>query len=264
MLALATFAACASANTDTDLLSGTVRLDPESGDPAGGAFVRVVDSNKVHRCFVTACDGTFALPRNQVPPMQMPLVEVSIERVAEPSAPWTSPTLAVTRMRGAVREIRSCNGCHARGVSFFQHREDVPLALRNATRDCTAESIPVVCPEDRVVPDDDLEIIRDVITYTRVVHAAMERRCGGSDCHASEDRTLRISFDQETSYASVTALNPELVMNKARARVVDHGGGAVVAPGDVTDQCIADWLGAPREPSVVKMTHPDACRRAAE
>jgi hypothetical protein len=264
MVVLTSFAACAGANADTDILSGTVRLDPESGEPAGGTFVRIVDSNKSRRCFVTACDGTFSVRPEDFPRLQMPLVAIEIERVVDPRAVgFTSPSLAIARMRGAIRDVRSCNGCHAGGVSFFRSRDEVPSELRAATAACTTESLPIVCPEDLATPSDELEIIRDIGTYTRLVHAVMERRCGGSDCHASEARALRITSDRDASFRSVIAHAPQELMDKARG-ARNHEGGAVVVNGDLADQCVSDWLGIPRAESSVQVTHAAACRMAAE
>jgi hypothetical protein len=251
-------AACAGKAEDEIILSGRVQLDPESAEPVANAFVRVIDANKSHRCFVTACDGTFEVRRGDVPSLVMPLASIAVERVGRPDAlPGETKTLVHGRMRGAVREERSCNACHAGGVSLFRTADAVPRELREAARSCANEPALILCPEDRVVPDGMLPVVRDFDAYEKRVHPAFVRRCGSSDCHGGSTHALQISGDREASFTSVRAHEGTVLMENARG----HGG---VRAGDVADQCMADWLAVPRAPSSVKLTHADACARAAE
>lgn len=144
---LSGFVACTLKEDDDVLLSGRIQLDPESNEPVANAFVRVTDSNKSKRCFVTACDGTFSVRKGDFPQFVLPLTDVSVERVEAPREPAGSTrTLATIRMRGPVTEQRSCNGCHAGGVSLFRAADMVPSELRDGT--CTTAG-EILCPEDR-------------------------------------------------------------------------------------------------------------------
>lgn len=244
LIGLVFFGACAPNADDEVLLSGRIQLDPESNEPVPNAFVRVIDSNKSKRCFVTACDGTFSVRKSDFPRFVLPLTGVSVERVDAPLEPaGLTRTLVTSQMRGAVNEQRSCNGCHAGGVSLFRTADAVPADLRGTS---CAPAGEIVCPEDRVV-DDEVDLVRDLATYEDRVHAAFVRRC--SECHAKPDAFSEWSW--------VTGHDPLALMKEAR----EHGG---VEAGDFADQCFADWLGVPRPPSRVKVTHADACRRAAE
>lgn len=246
------FGGCAGARDDDEIvLSGRIQLDPESAEPVAQAFVRITDSNKTRRCFMTACDGTFSVRRADFSRLTLPLTDVSIERVDSPLDPaGLTRTLAASRMRGRITEQRSCNGCHSGGISLFLTADAVPPELRGLASTC-GPSTEMHCPEDRFV-DDELELIRDFGTYERRVHAAFVRRCGSADCHGGE--ALALSMLEHEGAA---------LMEKARGGA-NHGGGRIVFDGDFTDQCFADWLGVPRAPSAVKVTHADACRRAAE
>jgi hypothetical protein len=244
LLALLGLAACLGPREDEVLLSGRIQLDPESTEPVANAFVRITDSNKSRRCFVTACDGTFTVRKGDVPQLALPLTDVSVERVDAPLEPaGLTRTLVTSRMRGSIRDQRSCNGCHAGGVSMFRAADAVPSALRATS---CAEGGEILCPEDRVV-DDELDLVRDFATYEERVHAVFLRRCSG--CHGKDDAWS--AFEWVRDHDGVAW------MEKARL----HGG---VTGGDFADQCLADWLGVPRAPSRVKVTHADACRRAAE
>lgn len=246
LLLLLVLVACASTVEDEILLSGRVQLDPESGEPLAQAFVRVTDSNKSQRCFVTACDGTFSVRKADLSRLVLPLTNVSVERVDAPLEPaGLTRTLFTSRMRGAVREQRACNGCHAGGVSLFRSADEVPSELRGTSSTC-GPSTEMRCPEDRVV-DDELDLIRDFPTYEERVHAVLVRRC--AECH---DRG-----DAASTFGWVRSHDGATLMENARG----HGG---VGDGDFADQCLADWLGVTRAPSPVKVTHADACRRAAE
>ena len=128
--------ACLPPLEDEVLLSGRVQLDPESAAPAAGAFVRVTDSNKSKRCFVTACDGTFAVHASELRQLVFPLTDVSVEHGV------------TNRMHGEIRDQRSCSGCHAGGVSLFSRASVVPSELRSASASC-APSDEMRCPEDR-------------------------------------------------------------------------------------------------------------------
>lgn len=245
-IALVCLLACTPKEEEDVLLSGRIQLDPESNEPVANAFVRVTDSNKSKRCFVTACDGTFSVRKTDFPQLVLPLTEVSVERVDAPLEPaGLTRTLVTSQMRGAVNEQRSCNGCHAGGVSLFRTADAVPPELRGAA--CApAPAREIVCPEDRIV-DDEVDLIRDHATYVKRVHAAFVRRC--AECHSQPDAW--------SAWKWVTEHDPVAFMNEAH----DHGG---VGDGDFADQCFADWLGVPRAASRVKVTHADACRRAAE
>ena len=244
LFGLVLLGACSAGEEDDVLLSGRIQLDPESNEPVANAFVRVTDSNKSKRCFVTACDGTFSVRKSDLPRFVLPLTDVSVERVDAPLEPaGLTRTLVTSRMRGAVNEQRSCNGCHAGGVSLFRTADAVPPGLRGGA--CTPAG-EIACPEDRVV-DDEVDLVRDFATYDERVHAVFVRKCG--ECHAQADASSEFTW--------VVGHDPLALMKEAH----DHGG---VQDGDFADQCFADWLGVPRAPSRVKVTHADACRRAAE
>jgi hypothetical protein len=245
-VALISLVACAAHDDDEVLLSGRIQLDPESTEPVANAFVRITDSNKSRRCFVTACDGTFTVRKGDVPQLVLPLADISIERVDAPLEPaGLTRTLVTSQMKGGVRDQRSCTGCHAGGVSLFRSADAVPPELRGTSAIC-APAGEIVCPEDRIV-DDQLDLVRDFATYEERVHAVFVRRCSG--CHAKDDAWS--GFEWVRDHDGVA------LMEQARS----HGG---VQDGDFSDQCLADWLGVPRAPSRVKVTHADACRRAAE
>lgn len=238
-------AACAGQAEEEIVLSGRVQLDPESAEPVANAFVRVTDSNKSKRCFVTACDGTFEVRRSDLRQLVLPLTNVTVERVDAPQeAAGLTRTLVTSRMRGGIRETRSCNGCHAGGVSLFPNAGSVPPDVRTMSSTCASSEIR--CPEDRVV-DDQLDLIRDFPTYEERVHAVFVRRC--AECHDRGDAAATFGWMRNRDGATL--------MENARG----HGG---VEDGDFADQCLADWLGVTRAPSPVKVTHADACRRAAE
>lgn len=147
LLSVLSIAACSSEEHDDVLLSGRIQLDPESNEPVANAFVRVTDSNKSKRCFVTACDGTFSVRKSDFPRFVLPLTNVSVERVDAPLEPaGLTRTLVTSQMRGAVNEQRSCNGCHAGGVSLFRSADVVPSELRGGT---CAKDGEILCPEDR-------------------------------------------------------------------------------------------------------------------
>lgn len=250
VLVAAPFCACAAAE-DEVVVSGRIQIDPESGEPLANAFVRITDSNKTRRCFVTACDGTFSVRKSDGVRLALPIMDIAVERVDAPFEPaGLARTLVASRMRGRVGDQRSCNGCHAGGVSMFVSAELVPSELRGVASTCVASSAEMRCPEDRIV-DDELDLIRDRATYRDRVDAAFIRRCGSADCHGSGPLPL-----------SMLEFDGVLLMDKARGGA-NHGGGRVVVDGDFTDQCFADWLGVPRAPSPIKVTHADACRRAA-
>lgn len=263
------FFACSPTEEDDVLLQGRVRWDLASDAPVDRAFVRVIDSNKSVRCFVTACDGTFVVRRGDVPSLMMPLLAVSVERVDHPEAKPEQTTVVIRRdMEGRVGRERNCNGCHANGVALFD-LEPARAELRVPSATCAPGAAPVeiVCPEDRPPPPNpELELVGDFETYSALVHPVLARRCGSMDCHGGAVPSLRIDGDRERSFSAIKARDPSMVMTKARGGA-SHGGGRVIDLADPADQCVADWLGVARESggptSTTTMTHAEACTLAA-
>jgi hypothetical protein len=263
-------AACNAHIQDDDvLLSGAVRWDLDSQQPVDRAFVRVTDANNSHRCFVTDCEGKFTVRRGDVPFLTMPLSSISVERVDRPEAPASSTTrVASNRMSGRIGIARACETCHARGVPLLPSGVTISEQRRAPSVTCAPGAAPVaiLCPEDRPIPNDQLELTRDFATYASSVHVVLARRCGSLDCHGGTEHALRISADREASFASVMAHDATLFMTKAHGGA-GHGGGQVIFVGDPADQCVADWLGVPRGASGPtpsdKLTHADACALAA-
>lgn len=255
---------------DDVVLAGSVFWTPAMDRPVDRAFVRVVDANKTQRCFVTACDGTFTVRREQAPNLTFPLL-VTVERVDEPEARADrQSTVVLRRMTSRIGRDADCASCHRAGgptsatagpISLFDDAASSPPP-RPPSGSCAPGAAPIAirCPEDRLdTPPSSMPPrtqSADPTIHGPAVHALFARRCGSLDCHGSSERQLRVwswagmrlggllvgrqpTSDEEiqATFASIGALDPQLVFDKARGRA-GHEGGTLVYVGDPGERAL--------------------------
>ncbi len=137
-------------------LGGTVFWGPTSARPAENVYVRILDANKVQRCFVTNCAGNFFARSNELTSLVFPVL-VSVERAKAPGR--DEETLIARRMGSHIGRASSCATCHALGaateasagqVHLFDSEDDAN-ATASAGSACPAPDAPTItlCPEDR-------------------------------------------------------------------------------------------------------------------
>ncbi len=141
------------------VLGGTVFWGPtDASRRVANAYVRILDANRVTRCFVTNCNGNFFVRHEQFARLTFPLL-VGIERTVDPGRDET--TLVLRRMTGHIGREGSCASCHILGIRDFGSPGQVGFY---ATEEQSKEANPplvscppppdapiiTACPEDRL------------------------------------------------------------------------------------------------------------------
>jgi hypothetical protein len=141
------------------VLAGTIFWGPDRYDRrVDQAYVRVLDANKVKKCFVTNCNGNFFVTPDQFTRITFPLL-ISVERTKDPG--HDENTMVIRRMTGHIGRESSCATCHILGlrdfgspgqIRMFDDETQVDQAnvpLPECPKPPEAEIV-TQCPEDRL------------------------------------------------------------------------------------------------------------------
>ena len=141
------------------VLAGTVFWGPDKYERrVNAAYVRILDANKVKKCFVTNCNGNFFVKQEDFSRITFPLL-ISVERTKNPG--HDENTMVIRRMTGHIGREASCATCHilqlrdygSPGQIRMYDTEDQVDQAKVPLVDCPpppeAEII-TQCPEDRL------------------------------------------------------------------------------------------------------------------
>lgn len=136
----------------TFVLAGTVYWGPDNPDRrVDKAYVRVLDANKVKRCFVTNCNGNFFVRPDDFPKLTFPLL-ISVERTKDPGKDET--TMVFRQMNGHIGREPSCANCHQQidGVSVRDFASPGQIRLMETEEQVRTQNVPVTNPCDESAP----------------------------------------------------------------------------------------------------------------
>lgn len=144
----------------TFVLAGTVFWGPENYERrVDQAYVRIIDGQKAHKCFVTNCNGNFFVRPEDFPSITFPLL---VDEVVRAKNPGVDETPAFTKKMGShIGREASCATCHILDLRDFgspgqirmlDTEDAVQAAAVPVTNPCPGPEPPVVtqCPEDRL------------------------------------------------------------------------------------------------------------------
>lgn len=146
--------------SSTFALGGTIFWGPDDYfSRVDNAYVRIKDSRKTTRCFVTNCNGNFYVRTEDFDKLTYPLL-VSVERTTTPGSGATETTQVIRRMSSHIGKEPSCAVCHIQGIRDFgspgqirMYNSDEEARTAGAKQAaCPPEpnqAVVAQCPEDR-------------------------------------------------------------------------------------------------------------------